>query len=406
MTWSIAVAATLDEAASAPLLSRSLVIGLFSLLHLALAAPAVAFMVLAPLAEQAGIRRPFFTDEARTLTRFTVVTFAASSVLAVVMIELFVGLFPLTNIWLFNQFRLPVYVGSAAFLLMAVTLLAYFFWWDALRAKSVRLHIGLGAVAAASVLLWAAILDGMGSYMLTPIIAGSSWGSLVNPTWVPLMVHRFGGDVATAGYLAAGYAIWMMGRRTAHQDEAYYLHFFKTAFGIALLGLLVQPATGLVYALRIEHTVPAAYEQLITGPYQGWVLLQFVLVGLLFLGSYWILILGLPSDRMFSWHNSLVLFNVVLMVLFVGQPPARRLFTFVIVGMFAWRILESRRALLALGPAQVNRPAVRLTAVALAMVSLLTYLTMGVIRETARRPDTVRGHISLQEEAQSSTALR
>ena len=45
-------------------------------------------------------------------------------------------------------------------------------------------------------------------------------------------------------------------------------------------------------------------------------------------------------------------------------------------------------------------------AITMGIVSLLTYLTMGTIRETARRPDTVRGVISLQDELQQPAADR
>lgn len=389
-----------------PLSLQTVVVGLFSLLHIALAAPAVAFMVLAPMAEAAGLRRPFFTDHARTITRFTVVTFAASSVLAVFMIELFVGLFPLTNRWLFNQFRLPLYAGSAAFVLMAVLLLAYFFWWDAIRAKSARLHIALGSLAALGALIWAALLDGMGSYMLTPVTGDSTWGSLVNPTWIPLMLHRLGGDLSLAGYLAAGYAAAMLRRRGGHPDEPYYLHFFKIAFVIGLLGLLLQPLTGLLYAVRIEAATPDAYARLIAGGYRGWVYAQFTLIGILFAGTYGIVQSAGPSHSHALWRSALVGLSAVLMVLFVGQPNVRRVFTFLLIGLTLWPFIAWRRRLATLPAAAVSRPLMRLTALMLALASLLTYLTMGVIRETTRRPDTVNGMISLRDEARARTAAQ
>ena len=44
--------------------------------------------------------------------------------------------------------------------------------------------------------------------------------------------------------------------------------------------------------------------------------------------------------------------------------------------------------------------------IGLGAVALLTYLTMGTIRETARRPDTVRNLISLQDEVRNPEAFR
>jgi hypothetical protein len=45
-------------------------------------------------------------------------------------------------------------------------------------------------------------------------------------------------------------------------------------------------------------------------------------------------------------------------------------------------------------------------AVGLGAVSILIYLTMGTIRETVRRPDTVRGVISLEDEVKHPAADR
>jgi hypothetical protein len=42
----------------------------------------------------------------------------------------------------------------------------------------------------------------------------------------------------------------------------------------------------------------------------------------------------------------------------------------------------------------------------LGMLAVLIYVTMGTIRETARRPDTVRNMISLHDEAEQPAAFR
>jgi hypothetical protein len=112
---------------------------------------------------------------------------------------------------------------------------------------------------------------------------------------------------------------------------------------------------------------------------------------------------ALPADRHARWRGSLVVFSAVLMVVFVGAPNVRRVFTFLAAALILWPLLAWRRTLLAADAPAVNRTGVRVTAMMLALVSLVTYLTMGIIRETARRPDTVRGTISLEEEAMKSS---
>src|SRR5688500_12740570 len=87
-----------------PLVGDSIVVGFFSLLHIALAGLSVGFMLLAPLFQLTGRSIPFNRDLAHSITRFTVVVFSVSTVLAVIMVELLIGLFPVTTMWMWNRF--------------------------------------------------------------------------------------------------------------------------------------------------------------------------------------------------------------------------------------------------------------------------------------------------------------
>src|SRR5690349_19442992 len=178
-----------------PLLGNSAVIGIFSLLHITLAALSVAFMLMAPWFEFRGRTRPYDCDVALSLTRFTVVVFSVSTVLAVIMVELMIGLFPTTTMWMWSRFRILIGLGIAAFILQLFVLYPYYHFWDRLRVRSVTLHLWLGTLAALFMLVWVVVLDGMGSYMLTPGEAGARGVSLLNPTWLPLVVHRFVGNL-------------------------------------------------------------------------------------------------------------------------------------------------------------------------------------------------------------------
>ncbi|MCG3116430.1 MAG: cytochrome ubiquinol oxidase subunit I [Candidatus Manganitrophus sp. SA1] len=390
-----------------PLIGNSLVIGLFSLLHIALASLAVGFMILAPIFEGIGRDNRFFVEVAHGLTRFTLVTFTASLVLAVIMVELFVGLFPRTNSWMFNQFRYPIYLGIGAFFLQLFCLYPYYHFWTPIRRRSPVLHRALGFLAAFFILVWVAVLDGMGSYMLTPVSAEGSWANLVNPTWIPLVLHRFFGNFVFAGFAIAAYAGWMLGRGRGNPErEAYYASLLKIGFLIGLAALLIQPFTGLFYATQIRSASPEAYAQLIWGRYQWLVYLQFVLIAFLFTGSHLIL-RSLRAERGRTLPGEWLLFgSALLMVLFVERPAVRRLFTFLLVGFSLFYLYQWREGLRAAGGDQLNRSPVRHLAIGLGVVSLLTYWTMGTIRETARRPDTVRNIISLYDEARTPSYAR
>ena len=396
------------DAITFPLIGNSLVIGLFSLLHISFAGLAVGFMVLAPLLEAAERVNRVYADFSRSLTRFTIITFSASTVLAVIMVELSIGLFPLTTMWMWNQFRLPILLAIVAFFLQLAVLYPYYHYWDSIRQRHRRLHILLGFLAGFFVLIWVVILDGMGSAMLTPDTSGGPWARLRNPTWAPLVLHRFFGNLVLAGFAMAGYAGWGLKKREGHADQSYYLHLLRTGSLIGLLSLILQPLTGLLYASQIEQAVPLAYAQLTQGPYRGFLYVQFVLIVWLFGGSLLLLHSTQsppPSSPSYGVLTT-AMFCAFLIVVFAAHPSIRRPLTFVLVALIIWCVYRWRDALTDVPKDDVNRPLVRRLAVMMGVVSLLTYLTMGTIRETARRPDTVRGVISLQDEVQQPAADR
>jgi hypothetical protein len=386
-----------------PLLGNSLVVGLFSLLHIALAGLSVGFMILAPIFEATGRSIPFNVDLARAVTRFTVVVFSVSTVLAVIMVELMIGLFPTTTMWMWSRFRILIGFGIASFILQLFVLYPYYHFWDGLRVHSVTLHLWLGTLAALFMLVWVVVLDGMGSYMLTPGEAGGAEASLLNPTWLPLVVHRFVGNLLIAGYAIAAYGAWRGGRQQDHEQQAYYRHLFTTGWKIGVIGLLLQPVTGLFYALSIQDAAPATYEQLVHGPYQALLYVQFGLIGLLATGSHFLLRSAQPAFR-FTWLDAAVPLAAVFMVFSIGQTNVRRAFLYVLVALLLWSVVrheQSGRSAVAWSN-RLFRP----LAVGLGIVSILIYLTMGTIRETVRRPDTVRGTISLADEQRHPAADR
>lgn len=383
-----------------PLLGNSLIIGVVALLHIVLAGLGVGFMILAPMAEYAGATRPWLLDAARSMTRFTVVTYTASLVLAVMMADLFIGLFPLTNSHLFNRFRYPFYVAMIAFALQLFALYLYYHFWDVLRARRPRVHLALGVLAAALILVWVAVLDGMGSYMLTPTKTENAWGRLSNPTWGPLVVHRFLGNLVLAGYVVAGYAAWRLAS-ARDGDMDYYLRLSRGGLLLGFVMLMIQPLSGFVYAQAISAAAPEAYERLTEGVYRPLTYLQFLLIGALFFGSHlWLTAADRtsPPGRWSSWGAGAL---ALAMVVSVDRPDLRRVLGVALVTLSLWVLYRSRRLFVETEPSpeRFRTPLMRHLSVGMAVIAVLTYVTMGTIRETARRPDTVRHLISLQDEA-------
>lgn len=384
------------EAIHFPLVGNSFVVGLFSLLHILLAALSVGFMLLAPILEMRGRTNPFDRDLALSLTRFTVVVFSVSTVLAVIMVELLIGLFPVTTMWMWNRFRVPILFGIVAFILQLLAIYPYYHFWDALRHSSVAFHVTLGTLAAGCMLLWVLMLDGMGSYMLTPVDKDGIWAPLWNPTWLPLALHRMGGNFMIAGYTIAAYGAWRARSPEPTSLQPYYRHLFVTGWKIGLGGLLLQPFTGLLYALFLRRAASGAHETLLDGPYRPFLYAQFILIGLLFLGNYLLLKSMRPPARSIQWFDFGFPVVAVLMVLSVGYPDIRRLFLYALVGLTAWSLVTFGRAALTLP--DLSAAYIRPLALGMGLLAIVLYLTMGTIREMSRRPDTVNGKISIGDE--------
>jgi cytochrome bd ubiquinol oxidase subunit I len=387
-----------------PLIGNSIAVGIPSLLHIVVAGLSVAFLVLAPIFEWRGRRSAHFTDLAHAVTKFTVLIFSVSTVLAVIMVELLIGLFPVTTMWMWNQFRGPIALALAAFLLQFAFLYPYYHFWEPVRRRSVVLHILLGSTAALLMLIWVAVLDGMGSYMLTPVDGATTWANIWNPTWVPLALHRLFGELVMAGYVIAAYGAWRLGR-DAQDHREYYTLLTKVGWLCGAGALLIQPLTGVLYAWSIRQSVPEAYEQVMRGEYQLLAYAQFTLIGLLMAGNHWLLKRAAPLRQSAHWLDWAIPTVTLLMIASVGHTALRRTLLFLLAALTLWSIQAWFRGTQPTFEASFTRWT-RPIAFTLAVLSILTYVTMGTIRETARRPDTVRHLISLDDEAAQPAADR
>ncbi|HNA46568.1 MAG TPA: hypothetical protein PK312_05260 [Nitrospira sp.] len=388
---------TVLPAIQIPLLGNSVAVGLFSLLHIVPAALSVAFMLMAPVFEFRGRTDPFDRELALLVTRVTVVVFSVSTVLAVIMVELMIGLFPVTTMWMWNHFRVPILFGVASFMLMLLALYPYYHFWDRLRATSITLHMVLGALAAFFMLPWVFMLDGMGAFMLTPVQEGGTWERLFTPTWLPLVIHRMVGNLMIAGYTLAAYGAWRVWSPGEPALKPYYQHLLSRGWVIGLVAFLLQPFTGLLYALAIHRAAPDAQASIIAGPYAPWLYVQVLLLSLFFLGNDVLTkrMRTLTGNRQ-RWLDIGFPVLAALLLLSAGYPELRRVCVYLLVGVTVWRVAAS----VSKAPTEsaLSPSPVRSLAVGLALLSFLLYLTMGVMREASRRPDTVRGIISLQDE--------
>ena len=172
---------------------------------------------------------------------------------------------------------------------------------------------------------------------------------------------------------------------------------------VGVAALLLQPFSGLLYASIIRSSVPEAYEQLVRGPYQWLVVLQFFWIGVLFVGSHLVLRTAWSSGSRATGIDVLFMIAGIALVASVGHTALRRAWLYLLVFLILWSLTRLWRHGRSFDLSQATQ--MRPVMVGLGVVALLTYLTMGTIRETARRPDTVWKVISLHDEARQPVTL-
>jgi cytochrome bd ubiquinol oxidase subunit I len=148
-----------------------------------------------------------------------------------------------------------------------------------------------GFVAGFFGLMAMTMIDGVASFMLTPAETSvdNVARTFMNQTNVPLNMHRFIGNFSYVGFLVAGWAAWRYLRVTRDDDREYYdwMGHFGLIWGFGFL--IIQPVIGYGYLKGIRESAPEAFNTIMLGD-KAWV---FNLL------AVWLLILSLASTAYF-----------------------------------------------------------------------------------------------------------
>src|SRR5918998_824469 len=135
------------------------------------------------------------------------------------------------------------------------------------------------------------MIDGVASFMLTPPEAqvNDVARTFLNQTNIPLNMHRFVGNFSYVGFLVAGWAGWRYLRTTREDDREYYdwMGHWGLIWGFGFL--IIQPVIGYGYLKGIRETSPAAFDTIMLGD-KAWVF-NFL--------ALWLTIMSLASTAYF-----------------------------------------------------------------------------------------------------------
>src|SRR4029453_16724885 len=175
-------------------------------------------------------------------------------------------------------------------------LYSYYYGWGKFHPV-VHLFLGLGLNLIGTGIMFVA--DSWASFMMTPggvSDAGAlidPWAAFDNFTWMPINIHRFIGNIAFGGSIAAAYAAWkFLGSKTdeerAHYDWMGYMGNF-----VAISAFLPLPFAGYYLAREIYGYNQALGIMMMGGAFSWLFIIQAVLIGNLFLAANYYLWLGM-----------------------------------------------------------------------------------------------------------------
>lgn len=372
----------------------------------------------------------------RTIAFTLVLSTATISFMGVVLVFLLNIYWPRFWSTIFRIMFWPFILEGAFFLGEAVFIYAWYYTWNwgAREGRRRPFHLAFVWFGAGFALIAMMMIDMTASYMLTPEPPGTLWAKFFNPTFLHLDIHRFFGNLAWAGFgLAALSAIGFL-RARAPEDRAHYQWAGRLLFAIGFGALLILPISGFLYLRRVRYTQPQAFFTLMLGDRSPLFDLVALLYGLLVaVGSlhiYRSIRSKSPRPATFDSFMPVSLAAVAVAAILLAMPyqiqriPYAALLTdlrinplgkmqpnkyialalLILLGLFnlvyfirafPWRrIWEQDRWE---GPA--GRPAPYLL-ISLAVLSIMIYLSMGWVRETARASNgyLIYGMVRLEDE--------
>src|SRR5215210_4947385 len=251
-----------------PVIGNDMVIPRLVVPHILIAAFVIGINLIGAFSELTGTitKKAHYDRFARVSARFTLLLFAVGSALAFTFLLSLITLYPIFFSQLMNIF-FWVFLAEAFFFVGEVIMVyAWYHSWDRMAYRK-NLHVIFGFIAVLFGLVQMAFIDVVGSYMLSPSDAPATevgW-TFLNPTYMPLNLHRFVGNLSYVGFLIAGWAAWSYLRSTTEEDREYYdwMGHWGIVWGFGFL--LLQPFIGYAYMTEIKASSPDAFEYLMLG---------------------------------------------------------------------------------------------------------------------------------------------
>jgi cytochrome d ubiquinol oxidase subunit I len=408
-----------------PVIGNKLMIVLLVMPHILIATFIIGITLIAPVAEYIGLvtKQAKYERFARNAAKFTVLIFASGSALAISFVLALITLYPVLWSYLQNIFFWVLLVEAFMFLGQIIIVYAWYNAWDRMAYRK-SLHVIFGFIAGLFGVVQMTFINAVGAYMLSPSEAlptDVGW-TYLNPTFLPLNMHRFVGNLSFVGFLIAGWGAWRYLHSTTEGDRGYYdwMGHWGLIWGFGFL--ILQPVIGYGYLKEIREHNTAAFDYIMAGD-KSW-LFNLLMIELAIMGvasvAYCLHKLKFAVKSMKTQRNILIgamgfmgifsLLNMVPsdgnvvpqigLVVFGGEDtkiPLGSMYPWKYIGligmMLTGLVVLALYLKAAAGGFHWGR-ASRWSQYALittAVTVVLTMMTMGYTRETARRAEPIDG---------------
>jgi cytochrome bd-type quinol oxidase subunit 1 len=259
-----------------------------------------------------------YDDLAKEFTRLLAVSYTLTAVLgSVLLVALFV-LYPRFVAHLVVVFQ-PSWIGYILLILFeALFFYLYWYTWEPLRERK-GVHIFLGVMVN---LLGIAILfvtSAWVGYTMTPsgiegrdlsITLMDRWRAFVNPTAIPLFIHRFIANICFGGAVAGAYAAFRFLSASTDEERARFDWMGYVGSFIAVVAFIPLPFAGYYFGIEIYHYSQQMGVAMMGGSFAQLWIIQAILIGALFLGFnlyLWLAMGRIPGAERYRGYQMIVL---------------------------------------------------------------------------------------------------
>jgi cytochrome bd ubiquinol oxidase subunit I len=301
---------------------------------------------------------------------------------------------------------------------MVLTLLLLYVY----HYRTQRRSIVAGLAAAFFILVWQAILTGVDTFMVTGGGAGEqtlqsggnltfsglgeALGSIFNPMFVPLDLHRTFGNLSWPAFAIAAWASFMYIRSKTSEDRAFYDWSSSVGLTWGVGFLMLQPLVGftIVYALKLSQPAnpanpsdPGAYDRLTSGASSNLLLINLILVVVLIVLSNAAMYFGAERHPDRAGRVPIRFFGLVAAVagLYAISPLAEFPFLYMRYIMLMVMILATLGAFVTYLRGRLRfrygspGRSYRIVLMAVGVVAAVIALNMGFMKSNSRVPYTV-----------------